>query len=80
MNLTCQPNWFHARFPKTHELPCTIEIGKANDSGTFLVLVIEAGDGAQRELSRYLGQLDRSGMSQLPNGANIGYTSTVLRR
>jgi hypothetical protein len=62
------------------ELPCTIEIGKANDSGTFLVLVIEAGDGAQRELSRYIGQLDRSGMRHLPNGANIGYTTTVLRR
>lgn len=21
MNLTCQPNWFHARFPKTHGAP-----------------------------------------------------------
>lgn len=62
------------------ELPCTIEIGKANDSGTFRVLVIEAGDGAQRELSKYIGQLDRSGMSQLPNGSDISYTTTVLRR
>jgi hypothetical protein len=62
------------------ELSCTIEIGKANDSGTFQVLVIEADQGAQRELSRYIGQLDRSGISQLPNGTDISYTTTVLRR
>jgi len=62
------------------EQSCTIEIGTANDTGTFRVLVIEAGDGAQRELSRYIGQLDRSGIDQLPNGADIGYTATVLRR
>jgi hypothetical protein len=62
------------------EQSCTIEIGAAIDPGTFRILVIEADDGAQRELSRYIGELDRSGVGQLPNGADISYTATVLRR
>jgi hypothetical protein len=64
----------------TTEQPCLIEIGAENDPGTFRVLVIESDDGAQRELSRYIGQIDRSGIRELPNGADIKYTAKVLRR
>ena len=87
--LAVYSNALHRYFPQSciktaaapRELSCIIEIGGEADAGErFEIVVIEADEGAQRDLSRYLSQVDRSGLDQVPNGAEVLYTITVVRR
>ena len=87
--LAVYSNAIHLYFPQScirtatapRELPCVIELGgEAGRGEHFEIVAIEADEGAQRELSRYLSQVDRSGLPQLPNGSEILYTITAVRQ